>query len=220
MGRRAQEDPRGGGHPWIPQEEPARRVEVVEPDPLWNDAVTLTGPSSPATAPHVDASNEAPWPVLDTNRIVSTWVMGLHGGSGASLLTGLLGSAAGDSERQWPRYAGWISPVGPAPVVAVARTHYEGIAAANRLARLWAAGSLPDQAHLLGIVMIDDGPKLFRDQERAVKRVAQMVPHGWHIRWNEAWRLEKPSYETAPARVRRIVDNIRTAASNTNGETQ
>ncbi|PPF91329.1 hypothetical protein C5C03_00455 [Clavibacter michiganensis] len=193
---------------------------MLEPDPLWNDALALNGPRSPEVAPFVDAADEAPWPVLDTNRVVSTWVVGLHGGAGASLLTNLLGPAAADAERRWPRYVGWVRPIKPASVVAVARTHYEGIAAARRLARLWASGSLSEYAHLLGIVMIDDGPKLVRDQERAVTRVARMVPHGWHIPWNETWRLAQPSYETVPARVRRIVDNIHSLSSSTNGEQQ
>ncbi len=221
MARRSQSETPASAHPWIPQDAPtAQQVETIEADPLWGDALALNGPSSPAAAPFVDVSQDVPWPVIETTRDASVCVMGLHGGAGASLFTHLIGKTALDTERQWPLYTGWTRPLPTLPVLAVARTHYEGVAAATRLARLWAAGALPDSAQLLGIVMVDDGPKLVKDQERAVKRVAQMVPNGWHVRWNETWRLSRPSYETAPARVRRIIDNIRSLAASTNGEQQ
>lgn len=217
MGRRAVTGLTAQGNPFIPGEAPPPQEEVVEDDPLWNGAMSLRGPSSPEAAPRVDVSAEQPWPTVDVvNRPLVT-VVGLHGGSGASLVSGLLGADALDVGRSWPVFAGWDRPAPSLPVVVTARTNYEGVAAASRFARLWAAQTLPSST-LLGIVLIDDGPKLSSQQRSVVRRVGQMTPNGWHLPWNESWRLSRPSLEASPFRVRRIINNIRTLAQSTNGD--
>lgn len=188
------------------------QAEHVEPDPLWDDALNMSGPSSPQSAPFVDVTGEEPWPLTEVVATPSVCIMGLHGGAGASLIAGLIGQGAYDTQRAWPIFTGWARPEPTLPVVAVARTSYSGVDAAGRLARLWAGGALPSSSRLLGIVLIDDGPKLTTQQKNVVKRLAQMVPNGWHLPWMETWRLEKPTYDGSPARVRRIIDQIRSLA--------
>jgi hypothetical protein len=204
-------------NPFIPPtaEEPA--PEIPEADPVWNDALSLSGPSSPEAAGQVDASKDEPWPVVEVTARPLVTVVGLHGGSGASLIAGLLGDDVLDIGRSWPVFTGWDRPMPSLPVVVCARTNYQGVAAAARFARLWAAETLTSST-LLGMVLIDDGPKLTAQQSRVVRRLGQMTPHGWHVPWQETWRLSQPSLETSPLRVRRIIQNIRALAHNTNGD--
>lgn len=217
MARRAESGLTARRNPFIPGEAPLPPEEVIEPDPLWDGAMSLEGPSSPEAAPGVDVSAEEPWPIVEVIDRPLIAVVGLHGGSGATLLTGLLGADALDVGRAWPVFTGWDRPAPSLPVIVTARTNYEGVAAASRFARLWAAETLPAST-LLGLVLIDDGPKLSSQQRAAVRRVGQMTPNGWHLPWNETWRLSKPSLEATPLRVRRIISNIRTLAQSTNGD--
>lgn len=205
------------GNPFIPRDAPQQVVEGAEPDPIWNDALSLSGPSSPAAAPHVDVTADEPWPTVGITDRPLVCVVGLHGGSGASLISGFLGADAFDVGRSWPVFTGWDRPKSSLSVVVCARTHYQGIQAAARFARLWAADTLPAST-LLGMVLIDDGPKLSQQQRVVVRRVGQMTPNGWHIPWQETWRLAQPSYDATPIRVRRIIQNIRTLAQSTNGD--
>lgn len=204
-------------NPFIPEDIAAPPLEMLEKDPLWNGAMSLNGPSSPESAPSVDVSEVEPWPVIDITDRPLLCVAGLHGGSGATLLAGLLGDRALEVGQSWPIFTGWDRPAPSLPVVVTARTNYEGIGAATRFAKLWAANTLPSST-LLGIVLIDDGPKLSTQQKAAVRRVAQMTPNGWHLPWNETWRLSRPSIEASPLRVRRIIQNIHTLAQSTNGD--
>jgi hypothetical protein len=218
MGRRAADGLTARSNPFIPGDMPPPIEDVLESDPVWNGAISLRGPSSPEAAPRVNVGTEHPWPTTDVTDSPLVSVMGLHGGSGASLLTRLLGEDAYDSGRAWPVFTGWTRPAPSLPVVVTARTNYEGVAAASRFARLWAAQTLPSST-LLGIVLIDDGPKLSTQQRSVIRRIGQMTPHGWHLAWNETWRLSPPSLDTSPLRVRRIIQNIRTLAQSTNGST-
>lgn len=204
-------------NPFIPEDVAPPPPEVLEKDPLWNGAMSLKGPRSPESAPPVDVTQVAPWPIVEITRRPLVCVVGLHGGSGETLLRGLLGDDSLETGRLWPVFTGWDRPAPSLPVVATARTNYEGIAAATRFAKLWAANTLPSSS-LLGVVLLDDGPRLSTQQKAAVRRVAQMTPNGWHLPWNETWRLSQPSIDAASVRVRRIIQNIRTLAENTNGE--
>jgi len=146
-------------------------------------------------------------------------VVGLHGGAGISTIASLLseeaadlalpGAAAHEHRMSWP-----VSSVPGAPVnvIAVARTHYHGLQAAERFALAWAAGVLPGR--LLGIVFVDDGPQLAKAQLKAIERVGRMTPHGWRVPWAESWRLARPSLKASSPRVRWIVRRIRRLAQN------
>ncbi|MCB7138246.1 DUF6668 family protein [Cellulosimicrobium marinum] len=193
---------------------PAAVQEEAAGDPLWDDALSLTGPARPQSAPDVDVSDERPWPVVETGDRPALCVMGLHGGAGASTVTALLGPDALDVGQHWPVASGWERPLPRLNVVAVARTHRAGLAAADRFAKLWAADTLP-ASRLVGLVLVDDGPRLTAAQRSAARRLGRMTPHGWHLPWMEAWRVEEARLSSSPLRVRQVIKNVRALARET-----
>lgn len=204
-------------NPFIPVAEPEpQRVEVDEPDPVWNNAVSLRGPSTPAAVPASNVDGLAPWPTSNTLDRPLLTVIGLHGGAGATTLCSLLGEDVVDGHGVWPVFTGWDRPLPDMPVLAVARTHHAGVAAASRFARLWGADQLPS-SRLLGIVMTDDAPKLTAQQRNVARRLGQMTPHGWHIKWQESWRHEAPTAAGITGGVRRTIANIRSLATSIGG---
>lgn len=193
---------------------PVALQEEVSGDALWDDALSLTGPARPESAPHVDVSSERPWPVVETAERPTVCVMGLHGGAGASTVTALLGPDALDVGRAWPVASGWERPLPTLAVVAVARTNRAGLEAADRFARLWAAETLR-ASRLVGLVLVDDAPRLTVAQRSAARRLGRMTPHGWHLPWMEAWRVEPVNLSSSPLRVRQVIKNVRALARET-----
>ena len=198
-------------NPFIPPPPPLPQPTIVEPDPVWDGALALEGPPTVATAPTPDVTGEALWPRVEVAERPVVCVMGTHGGAGASTVAALLGDEALDVGTCWPKAVGWERPLPVLNVVAVARTHHAGIEAGKRFARQWAAGNL-SEANLLGIVVIDDGPKISRSQKLAAQGLGRLTPHGWHIPWNEAWRLAPAELDAAGGRVKKIVKHIKTLA--------
>lgn len=199
--------------PMAPQSDVEPQPEV---DEVLGEQIALAGPSRPESAPPVDVAHDDPWPRRDVPERPLICVMGLHGGAGATTLAGLLGEDAVDVGRSWPVATGWERPLPSLAVLAVARTHHAGLSAAERFARLWAAGTLTDST-LLGLVLVDDGPRLTAPQRAAARRLAQMTPHGWHLPWNELWRIEPAVAHGAPIRTRQVIKNIRAHARNIEG---
>jgi len=118
------------------------------------------------------------------------WVVGVHGGSGASTVAALLGEDAVELYRHLP-----IVPHGWAPprVLLTARTHAAGLHYAAGVAAQWATGRTGIE--LLGLAVLDDGPRLPKELATEVTRVAGMVPALWHLPWCEEWRssVEAPT---------------------------
>ena len=106
-------------------------------------------------------------------------------------MAALLGGEAVDAGQGWPVAGGWTRPRPELNVLAVCRNHRAGIEAGVEFAKQWASGSLKD-SRLLGILIVDDGPKLLDAQKRATKKLGQMTPHGWHLPWIEEWRISSP----------------------------
>jgi hypothetical protein len=199
-------------NPFIPEPESAPETsETLAADPVLGGSLSLPGPASPDLAPPVDTSGDGSWRTSETTARPSLCVMGVHGGAGATTIADLLGSDALDVGTSWPLATGWERPLPELPVLAVARTHHRGLAEATRFARLWAGGQLPG-SRLIGLVLIDDGPKLANEQRAAVSRLARMTPHGWHIPWVETWRLAPATQAASPLRVRRTLQQIRAFA--------
>jgi hypothetical protein len=46
--------------------------------------------------------------------------------------------------------------------------------------REWAALQVPD-THLLGLVLVDDAPRVARPLAAVMNRVLHSAPHGWHL---------------------------------------
>ncbi len=204
-------------NPWVPSAAaPLRADAALGADPLWRDQVTISGLPTP-TPGLVHSDDVEPIPQLELVDAPRVAVMGLHGGAGASTVVDLLGEGAMDTGGRWPRYVGWERPAPDIPVVAVTRTHYRGIQAADRFARAWAAGTLPG-SRLAGLVVVDDSPRLLQDQQRAARRLAQLTPNGWHLPWQDAWRLAAPDPQSFSTRLRRTLAAIEAVISQPNGE--
>lgn len=187
--------------------------EPIGVDEFFGAALSQSGPAWPA-APVQDRASSKVLPRREVTVPPTLAVAGVHGGAGATTLAALLGAEAMDVGVTWPVAGGWTRPLPVIPVVLVARTHGAGLRAAEEAARSWAAGEL-GESRLLGLVLVDDAPRLTRPQRAAAKRVSMMTPHGWHISWQPAWR--EPDWTPGDsaglsARVRRTLTHIRRLA--------
>lgn len=185
--------------------------EAVLHDSLLGARLMESGPASPDALPisPEDVTSKA-WPKVQISAIPESriTVMGLHGGAGASTLAALMGEGVGDHGQAWPE-----PPEGQAlGVVAVFRSHWRGLEAADRFAEQWAAGMLTGST-LLGLVIVDDGPTLSDGQRRAMKRLLKMTPRGTRIPWVEAWRHASPDSGRIPGRITRITRALHQAAA-------
>ena len=150
----------------------ARRVtgrSVIAPPPaqrapIWNSAVPML----------TDAGDDHRAPLL--------WLLGAHGGAGATTLARLLAPAA-DCLRRWP-----APTVGESPyVVVVARETAIGLAAADALLRQHHAG-LAGGSAVVGLVTVAARPGRVPAAIRRDRRLyAELVSHTWRIDWHEAW---------------------------------
>lgn len=174
------------------------------------------GPATPESAPPVSRSGDPAHPIERVTPGALVYVVGLHGGAGVSTVASLLREQASDLPGEVARELRIAWPTSlqsgmPINVIAVARTHHQGLLAAERFARAWAAGTLPG-GRLLGIVLVDDGPHLAKAQLKAVARIGRMTPHGWRIHWAEPWRLAEPSLKGSSPLVRWTIRRIRKLA--------
>lgn len=191
-----------------PPEEPDETVELR--DEVLGDQAVVSGPAAPL--PSVSApADMVPWPRIEISDHRLLTVAGLHGGAGTSTVAAMLGDQATDAGTGWPVAAGWVRPLPTLSVVVVARTHRVGLEAAEDFTQQWISGELTD-SRLLGLVLVDDGPKLMEQQRRAVKRLLQKVPTGAHIPWVENWRIHAPDFTSPPKRLQKIIRTFHTKA--------
>lgn len=168
-------------------------VEVV--------AAPATGPTAPQPFVEPPASG---LPVRVVTETASLWWVGAHGGSGESTLASL--------DEQW-QAAGrcWPTPSMPGVVascVLVARTHADGLMAAQRALQQWSASAAGPGVQLLGLVLVADAPgKLPVPLRDLVKVISGGAPRVWEVPWVEAWRFGNPE-EHVPRAVARIVKQI------------
>ncbi|WP_181276465.1 DUF6668 family protein [Brevibacterium oceani] len=193
-------------NPFIPQPAEAPPQEVDVADDLFGDRITMSGPETPEAINATTPATE-PWPRQEVTDWAPVVVMGLHGGAGTSTVASFFGDQATDVGLGWPIAGGWTRPRPELNVVAVCRNHRAGIEAGMEFAKQWASGSLQD-SRLLGIVIVDDGPKLLEAQKKATKRLGQMTPHGWHVPWIEEWRISPPDTQRLPRRIKQTVKKI------------
>ena len=181
--------------------------EQVEPSPvLGADLAARFGPQEPLTNVAAPTSDGLPSERVSADPLL--WVVGVHGGSGASTVAALCGEDALELPQRLP-----LTPAGaPAPrVLLVARTHATGLHYAGWMASHWASGQTG--VVLLGLVVLDDAPRLPPVLVNEVKRVAGMVPALWHLPWVEAWRTSLDlDLGTVPRRTRKSITQIRRAA--------
>lgn len=191
-----------------PPEEPEEVGEIR--DDVLGAQVIVPGPQNPL--PSVSApAGAAPWPrrQVEDHRLIT--VAGLHGGAGTSTVAAMFGDQAFDAGVGWPTASGWVRPLPTLRVVVVARTHRVGLEAAEDFTQQWLAGELTD-SRLLGLILVDDAPRLLESQRRSVKRLLGKTPAGAHIPWVENWRVHQPDFTNPPKRLQKIIRTFHTKA--------
>lgn len=194
-------------NPFLPPAAEPVQVETVEPDAVLGDEVDAQGPSSPVHAPRPGHPSAAS--LLNEEHQVPAGVVslvGLHGGAGVSTLAALLGEDVADGGSRFPD----PNPYLPTPrAVLVARTHARGLEVAERITTAWSHREI-DGVDVLGLVLVDDGPRIAAPTRQVVARLLRMTPHGWHIPWVEAWRTAS-SPSLSGVRLPRTIKSIRRA---------
>lgn len=187
-------------NPFLPP--PQQVVQAPEPvgiDPLLGEDLAATGPAHPIG---LDAPAGPGLVRAFTGPDTRTRVVGLHGGAGTSTIAHLLGENVATDEGQ-------KVPIGGTPrVLFVARTHASGLAALRYAGQVWSAHQL-DDITLLGVVLVDDGPRIGKEQLAACRAVMRVLPRTWRIGWVEPWRTQLiPQPRDAPLRTRRTLHQL------------
>lgn len=184
------------------------------PDEIMGDRVVEYGPASPQGLGLIGSNDvTSRWPRTKVSDYRSLTVFGLHGGAGTSTVAALFGDDALDTGQGFPVATGWTRPLPTLSVIAVARTHYSGLTAADKFAQSWATGDLTE-SNVLGLILVDDGPNLASDQKRMIKRLLKKFPKGGHIPWFEEWRHAPPDSSRIPLRIRRMIQAFTKTAEN------
>lgn len=170
-------DPHPAGYPSVADPPAAATAAWARPDPAVVDPPP-TGEHLPVWSGPVvdDLGSGAPVAVGSA----SCWVLGVHGGAGASTVTALLGTAAAEAYRGWP------DPEfgGPAEVVLVARLSALGLRRLRAAVRQWASGAVPDGLRLRGAALVSAAPgRTPRPLVEDVARLERIVPAVHRLGW-------------------------------------
>ncbi|WP_194852780.1 hypothetical protein [Nocardia sp. SYP-A9097] len=126
-------------------------------------------------------------PVPGGGRAPLVWLLGVHGGAGASTLAHVLAPAA-DSYRRWPGGFDRESPF----VVLVARETISGLTRAHDLLRQHHAG-LAGSCEVLGLVTVAARPGRIPVEIRRYREVVgSLAGQVWQMPWHEEWTLVEP----------------------------
>ncbi|WP_246600790.1 hypothetical protein [Skermania piniformis] len=126
-------------------------------------------------------------PVPGSGRAPLFWLMGVHGGAGATTLARLLEPAA-DCWRRWPAVLNQESPY----VVLVARETIPGLSRAHELLRQHRSG-LAGPSSVLGLIITAARPGRVPAEIRRYREVIGVLAGNvWRIDWHEEWMLVEP----------------------------
>ncbi|KZM74519.1 hypothetical protein [Nocardia terpenica] len=126
-------------------------------------------------------------PVPGAGRAPLVWLLGVHGGAGASTLAHVLAPAA-DSHRRWPGVFERESPF----VVLVARETIAGLTRAHDLLRQYHAG-LAGRSRVLGLITVAARPGRIPVEIRRYRDVVgSLAGQVWQVPWYEEWTLVEP----------------------------
>ncbi len=126
-------------------------------------------------------------PVPGAGRAPLVWLLGVHGGAGASTLAHVLAPAA-DSHRRWPGGFERESPF----VVLVARETIAGLTRAHDLLRQHHAG-LAGSCQVLGLITVATRPGRIPAEIRRYRDVVgSLAGPVWQVPWYEEWTLVEP----------------------------
>lgn len=191
-------------------ESPTEAAEpAMERDAVFGEGVETSGPKQPL-ARSESSEPSLLLPLSPSSGTAATRIVGTHGGAAGSTLSELLGEAlAEDSGRIWPRPHTWVPESATGSVLLVARTHRAGLESLRTVLTAWHAGAYDEGLPLLGVCLVDDAPRLAKAQIAEIKALTAMSPRGWHVPWQESWRLSPPSEGQMPARIRWTLSRIR-----------
>ncbi|MFE7719822.1 hypothetical protein [Nocardia rhizosphaerihabitans] len=123
-------------------------------------------------------------PVPGVGRAPLVWLLGVHGGSGATTLAHVLAPAA-DARGRWPGVFERESPY----VVLVARETISGLTRAHDLLRQHHAG-LAGPSLVLGLITVAARPGRVPPEIRRYRDVVgSLAGHVWQVPWIEEWTL-------------------------------
>ncbi|MET8870560.1 hypothetical protein [Nocardia sp. NPDC004604] len=126
-------------------------------------------------------------PVPGVGRAPLWWLLGVHGGAGASTLAHVLAPAA-DSGRRWPGVFDRESPF----VVLVARETITGLTRAHDLLRQYHS-DFAGSCEVLGLITVAARPgRLPAEIRRYRDVVGSLAGQVWQIPWYEEWTLVEP----------------------------
>lgn len=185
-----------GANPWLSEESEAESEA--------GSGSGSAGPRRPRWAAGaevvVDADDALPTFEADRGGL---WVVGAHGGAGATVLAGLLD--AGDAGAAWPVPG---PGVGRVRAVVAARTSAHGIERARSAAIQWASGDLPG-VDLVGVVWVADAPgRLPRPLRGPLSLAGGAFPLSASVPWVGAWRIAAVDAAAVPGRVRRALGQL------------
>lgn len=170
--------------------------DAVPHDELFGGPLEMTGPPVPpgtqTSIPHIVPRERFDDQHLPADQEV-VFVVGLHGGAGATTVSRLLG------QRYWPAPTR-VVPIRdePSSVLFVARSSGVGIAHALQAGQEWGAEHWPDVTRV-GLVLVADGPRTPAALRSPAKRAARLFPRAWRLSWIPGWHLEAvPSMERIP----------------------
>ncbi|MFE5285616.1 hypothetical protein ACFRAQ_11690 [Nocardia sp. NPDC056611] len=142
--------------------------------------------SAAGVVPPPEARRAPLWdrPVPGGGRAPLVWLLGVHGGAGATTLAHVLAPAA-DSYRRWPGVFERESPF----VVLVARETIAGLTRAHDLLRQHHAG-LAGPCEVLGLITVAARPGRMPAEIRRYRDVVgSLAGQVWQLPWHEEWTL-------------------------------
>lgn len=145
--------------------------------------------SSAGVVPPPESRRAGIWdrPIPGGGRAPLVWLLGVHGGAGASSLTNVLAPAA-DSGRRWPGVFDRESPF----VVLVARETIAGLTRAHDLLRQHHSG-FAGPSQVLGLITVASRPgRMAAEIRRYRDVVGSLSGHLWRVPWYEEWTLVEP----------------------------
>lgn len=190
----------------------AATAEPAPSEPLPLSDGVATQPQA-AEEDQVSAGHPGPGsaPVRRVGGTTSTptlWVVGAHGGAGASTVAALDDRWV-NTERQWPAGDHEVA----ARAVLVARTHASGLLAARAALAAHEAAELDNTVRLLGLVLVADAPgRLPKPLRELVAHVSGAATHVWQIGWIPDLRFGPVDpTQPPPKALQRLTDELTAA---------
>lgn len=176
---------------------------VMAPDvqaPPAGPVESVGGARPVAWRPGADVRVLQGLPIVDAPEGPGLWVVGAHGGAGATSWARLLG--AGDAGVAWPR------PTHTVDAVVVARSNRSGLRAAQFAAIQWASGVV-EGVNLLALLLVADAPGRMPKEVREFARLVKgAFPQVIEMGWEESWRVQEAWEAPMPREAKKAIEQV------------